>query len=231
MAAGAITGVAVSVLMATLGAALGFTATAAAVDTARDLAASAEGVGKAAVGFGIAAGIWLLVSSALVGVVGGSVLAKLAHAGRAYYPGAHGFLTWALGVAIAVLFAASGSGAISAALGIGAAGAAGTAATARPDLRATPSSADSRVDGTRPAAPTENRGAVPADAGFERTAPVMTPAEREAAVRAAELAATAAATAAWFALFALLIGLATTLAAASRRKQQVDPQLGRAQAV
>jgi hypothetical protein len=230
MAAGAITGVAVTVLMATLGAALGLTATAAVAGSPDAHAATAEGIGEAVAGFGIGAGIWLLLTAAVVGIVGGSVLATMAHGGRAYYPRAHGFMTWSLGVAIAVLFAASGAGAISTTLGVGAAGAAGTAAGAQgmtrsaqwdvPSTATAPATAEGLADSARSVASTDNRGQVAADAAFGRNTPVLSPAEREAAMRAAELAATAASTAAWFALFALLIGLAATLGAASRRQWQ-----------
>lgn len=61
MAAGAVAGVATGVLMATLGAALGLTATAISAEAARDNAISMEGVGQAAVGFSIGAGIWLVI--------------------------------------------------------------------------------------------------------------------------------------------------------------------------
>ena len=235
MAAGAVTGVAVAVLMATLGAALGMTATATVASATDGYAATAEGLGQAAAGFGIGAGIWLLLSAAVVGIVGGSVLATMAHGNRAYYPRAHGFMTWALGVAIAVLFATSGAGAISTTLGVGAAGAAGTAAGAQgmtrsarwdaPSTTTAPGIVEGVAGSAREAATTDNRGQVAADAAFGRNAPALTPAERESALRAAELAAEAAATAAWFALFALLIGLGATLGAASRRKLQGEPGL------
>jgi hypothetical protein len=215
VAAGAITGVAASVLMMTLGAALGLTATAAVADSTSGYAVNSEGIGQAAVGFSIGAGIWLLISAAVVGIVGGLVLAKMSHTGRAYSPGAHGFLTWSLGVVIAVVFAASGAGAISTAVGAGAAGAAGSAAGTMATERG------ASIDAVRSAESTGN--GVAAEAGLNRDAPVLTVAEREEMVRAGEVAATAAATAAWFALIALLVGLVATIGAASQRKFQTDP--------
>lgn len=237
IAAGAITGLAAGVLMAALGAALGLTATAAVADAAvTSQVANASDIGDAAVGFGIGAGIWLLLSAAVVGVVGGTVLAKMSNLSRGYSPGAHGMLTWSLGVAIAAMFAVSGSGAISTALGVGAAGAAGAASNAPGMWRSaevgtssetTPTSTnEARTDGSRPSTSTADRDAAPADAGFGRRAPALTPAERATAVRAAEVAATAAATAAWFALISLLIGLGATVGAANQRKFQPNSEAG-----
>lgn len=234
--AGAVTGIAAGVLMATLGAALGLTATAAAADSVSTQSTTAEGVGQAVVGFSIGAGIWLLVSAAVVGLVGGTVLAKTSTSARAYSPGAHGVLTWSLGVALAAMFAVSGSGTLTTALGVGAAGAAGAAANSPGVFRSAdvgasgvstiPGSNEVRADGTRPTASRTDRDAAPSDAGFGRRAPAMTPAERDAAVYAAEVAATAAATAAWFALISLVVGLGATVGAASRRKFQAETELG-----
>lgn len=236
IAAGAITGLAAGVLMAALGAALGLTATAAVADAAANQTMSVEGVGEAAVGFSVGAGIWLLLTAAVVGLVGGTVLVKMSNLARAYSPGAHGFLTWSLGVAVAALFAVSGSGAISTALGMGAAGAAGAAANSPGSFRSSVAadsqrmnptgSNEARADGVRGVTLGTDRDVAPADAGFERRTPVMTPAQREAAIRAAEAAATAAATAAWFALISLLVGLSATIGAASRRKYQADSAAG-----
>lgn len=218
MAAGAITGFAASVVMMTLGAALGLTATAAAVPSATDYAADSNDMGQAAVGFGIGAGVWLLLSAAVVGIVGGSVLARMSNAGRAYSPGAHGFLTWALGVAIAVVLAASSSGAVAGVLGVGAGGAAAGVSRVsmadgrESDVAATPASLERRANASRPAASADD--------------PVTTADEREAMRRAAEVAAASAATAAWFALIAMLIGLGATIGAAKQRKFQQGTGLG-----
>lgn len=214
IAAGAVTGLAATVLMATLGAALGLTTTAAAVDADRLRTATAAGAEQAAAGFGIGAGIWLLISAATVGIVGGMVLAKLSNAHRAYSPGAHGLLTWSLGITLAAGLAVSGSGAVATAFGIGGAGAAGAVASRTTDRGMALS------DATRPGAAANERNAGTADAGFDRRNTEMTPEERAAALRAAEVAATAAATATWFALIAMGIGLGTTIWAASRRKYQ-----------
>lgn len=234
--AGAIAGIAAGVLMTALGAALGLTATAAVADAATNRSMSADGMGQAAAGFGIGAGFWLLLTAAVVGLVGGTVLVKMSNLARAYSPGAHGFLTWSLGIAVAAMFAISGSGAISAALGVGAAGAAGAAAnspgsfrtsSAATAERTTPTgSNDSRSDGTLGTSPSPDRDTAATDAALGRSTPAMSPAERGAAIQAAEAAATAAASAAWFALISLLVGLSATIGAATRRKYQADSSAG-----
>jgi len=221
VAGGAFAGLAVGVVMATLGAALGLSASAATADHASAYTVTADGVQGAAVGFGIGAGIWLLLSAAVIGIAGGGVLAKMSLADRAYAPGVHGFVTWALGLTIAVLLAVSGASGLGAGVGAVAAGAAAHAPNAIRSFDGTSASLDARGNDAR-GNDTRSSAGRPADASLSRNGTILTPEERAAAIDAAETAATAAAMAAWFALVAQLVGLGATLWAASRRKFEPD---------
>ncbi len=177
----------------------------------------------------------VLLTAAVVGLVGGTVMAKMSNLSRAYSPGAHGFLTWSLGIVVATLFAVSGSMGISTALGMGTAGA-GAAAGSPGSFRSAATGAMERMnptgsneaegDGLRGTSTGPDRAAGAADASFGRRTTAMTPAQREAAIHAAEVAAAAATTAAWFALISLLVGLGATIGAASQRKYQADSAAG-----
>ncbi len=228
IAAGAFTGVAVGVVMTTLGAALGLTASAVAADRASS-ALYADGIQDAAAGFGFGVGIWLLLSAAVIGAAGGSVLARMARPDRAYSAGTNGLVTWAMGLTVAVLLGASGAGALSTGVGLAAAG----AATPAPNYRSTDASwSDAGSSGGRLQAPNQSRWTGRAtEASTVRSREDWTLADRDAAISAAKVAASAGATAAWFALVAQLIGLGATVGAASRRRVQIQTAHGVVQPV
>ena len=198
--AGAFTGLAAAIIMATLGAAIGLTAGAVAADSVNPAGVTTGDVSNAAVGFGIGAGVWLLLSAIVVGLTGGGVLAKMARVDRVYPGPVLGIVTWACGLSMAVLLAAFGVNGVAAGLGAGASGAV----------------ANSPVMGVS----ADARGAAvrPADASLGRSPATLTDSEREQARAAAEAAAKAASLALWFALAAQLLGLGATVFAASRRK-------------
>ena len=196
IAGGAVAGLAVGILMATLGAAIGLTA-GANVD-ARTL--GAEDAKDAAVGFGIGAGVWLIVTAAIVGLVGGGVLSRLLGRERPLHWASLGLVTWATGMFLAALLVAPGAGGAAGGLGASVAAFAGSGART--------------VDGD-PAAPRNDPR--PAAAPMTETERVRsTELERTRAAEHAEQAAKAAATAGWFALIAQLVGLGATLLMVSK---------------
>lgn len=218
IAGGAFTGLAVGIAMATLGTALGLTASAVAADQARVSSFSEDGAQAAALGFSIGTGVWLLLTAAVVGLVGGGVLAKLAHPDRPYAPRVLGLVTWAFGMSVAVLLATSGVSGVATGLGVGGAGATGAVANSpgvQGWLNENSSTAFDPRDGEARAS----------EASMSRGSAALTPAQRAAAIELAEEAAKAASTAAWFALVAQLVGLGATLLAAGRRKPQTDAEL------
>jgi hypothetical protein len=185
--AGAFAGFAATIIMATIGGALGMTAGAAGIATADT--ASPETAGEAAVGFGIGAGVWLLLTALAAGLVGGWVLNATGRRDRAYSSVLFGGITWSVGVCLLLAIAAPGMGGVFSGLG----GGAGTATAA-----------------------VEKRPGLPA--GQPRVDRTMTDEEKAAALDAADKAAKAAATAAWFGLGAQLIGLAATMLMAGRNR-------------
>jgi len=213
--AGAFSGLAAAVVMATLGAALGFTGVAVAAGSADAANMTAEGAMSVAAGSGIGAGIWLLITALVVGLVGGGVLAKMSRVDRTYAPPVLAVVTWSVGLAMAVLLAAiAGGGALATGIGAGV-GAAGVAATG--------------VSSSMTFDPRTNRDAemgsgstgVAAEASAVRSAPAISDRDRAMARDAAETASTVAATAIWFALIAQLLGLGATIFAATRVKEHV----------
>ncbi|MBL8897049.1 MAG: hypothetical protein JNM84_05455 [Planctomycetes bacterium] len=212
IAAGAIAGLAIAVLMATLGVALGLTASAVAVPDANMSGVSMNDAQNVAVGFGIGAGVWILITAAAVGLAGGAVLAKMAQWDRPYSPWLLSIVTWGLGIGFATLLASSGAAGLTTALGAGSVGA--TAAAADNAMRPfqLPNAGDSA------AVPERGANGQPITDGPERAVRTWTPEQRAAAIKAAEVATAAAATAAWFALVAQLIALGATVLTASSEK-------------
>lgn len=190
IAGGAVAGLAVGILMATLGAAIGLTA-GAGVD-ARTL--GVEDAKDAAVGFGIGAGVWLIVTAAVVGLVGGGVLSRLLGRERPMHWASLGLVTWATGMFLAALLVAPGAG--GAAGGLGGSAAALTGARTR------------TADGELATPRNDPRAAAPMTE-TERIRSVEL--DRTRAAEHAEQATKAAATAGWFALIAQLVGLGATL--------------------
>lgn len=187
--AGAFAGLAVTIIMATIGAAIGMTAGAAGMASAGT--ANSETAHDAAVGFGIGAGAWLLLTALATGLVGGWVLNATARRDRAYSSVLFGGIAWSVGTCLLLAIASPGLGGVLSGLGAGA----GNAATAA-ESRSGVSRADSQSKSDR----------------------AMTDQEKAAALDAAHKAAKATATAAWFGLGAQLLGLIATMLAAGRNR-------------
>ncbi len=200
--AGSAAGFGVVILMGLLGAALGITAGTAA-GLAADNATSADTVGKAAVGFGIGAAIWMILTAVATGLVGGWVLNSTSRRDRAYSSFIFGGLTWAVGTCVFMMVAAPGVGGAMSGLGSGAGGAA-TAVAQHPDV--------------------QQRSVMPRnDAERNRQTP-LTDDEKAAAADAAKKAASAVTVATWTTLFSMLIALAGTIfAAGHHRNYRVRP--------
>lgn len=192
--AGALAGFAVTILMSTLGAAVGLSAGAAAL-----MPATAEEAQETAAFFSIGSILWMVLTAIVVGLVGGTVLNRTSRTDRPYMPALFGGLTWTIGVLIALfLMSVGASGVLSGAT----AGAAGILAGQRPAAQL-PGFAAPRMG----------------DRDLER-AP-LTAEQMTQAREAAERAAAAATTAAWVLLGSQLISLAATLLAAGWRRTQV----------
>ena len=205
IAAGALAGFGTTIIMATLGAAIGITAGASMVDEPMT-SADAE---RTALGFGIGSVIWMALTALVVGFVGGAVLNRTARYDRPYMPVAFGLLTWAGGIFIALLVASSGmTGALGALSGAASGIAAGQSDEAIRSLAG--GQAVERREGAQP-----DRGAPAARA--------MTPEQQEKARRAAETASKTAAAAAWLALGSQLVALAATMMAARWQKAREVP--------
>ena len=192
--AGAFAGFAVTLIMATLGAALGITA--GAVGVASTETVSPDTAEKAAGAFTIGTAIWILLTALGTGLVGGWVLNSTARRDRPYSSFIFGGVTWACGVALMLAVAAPGFGGLISGLGSGAGAAAATAAN-RPDMFT-------------------QRSTTPGDES--RQARPMTDEDKAAARDAAEKAAATAAAAAWIGLGAMLISIAATMFAAGWRR-------------
>lgn len=203
IAAGAFAGFGATIIMATLGAAIGITAGASLVDEPMTTTDAA----RTAMGFGIGSVIWMALSAIVVGFVGGAVLNRTARYDRPYMPTAFGLLTWAGGIFIALLVASSG---MTGALGALSGAASGLAAGAGDEALRGMTAPAERREGVQP-----DRGAAPA-----RT---LTPEEQEKARRAAETASKTAAAAAWLALGSQLVALAATMLAARWQKAREMP--------
>jgi hypothetical protein len=193
--AGAFAGFAVTLIMTTLGAALGITA--GAVSVASTETVNPDTAEKAAGAFTIGAAIWILLTALATGLVGGWVLNSTARRDRPYSSFIFGGVTWACGVTLMLVVAAPGFGGLISGLG-GGAGAAASAAASRPDMF------------------TQQRSMTPGDES--RQARPMTDEDKAAARDAAEKAAATAAAAAWIGLGAQLISIAATMFAAGWRR-------------
>ncbi len=124
IAAGSLAGFAATVLMATLGAAIGMTAGASLADEPMN-GGQAE---KTALGFGLGMAVWTVLSGIVAGAVGGCVLHRMARYDRPYLPVSSAVLTWTGGVFLALLVASPGTAGL-----LGAAG--GVVAEARNEIR------------------------------------------------------------------------------------------------
>lgn len=210
--AGSLAGFAATIIMATLGMAIGATTGATIADDGVD-------PGQAAKAFGVGAAVWVLLTALVAGFVGGSVLSRMARYDRPYMPMAFGGLSWTGGVVLALAVgAAAGPGL--AGLAGGAAG--GAAGSALPQLAPEQDRAIPRANG----AESDER-----QVGAGQDRPVPDPETRAKAQEAAQKTATGTAAAAWLLLGAQLIGLAATMLAASWRKAhdmkvKVGPQIG-----
>jgi len=194
--AGILGGFAATVVLATLGSAMGLTAGVAA-------SASDANANDAATGITVAAIVWLVISAILVGLTGGTILARSSRPDRSYSPGTLGLITWAGGIVLAVVLAApTALGVMS---GIG-------GASANPELRNQVGTAMASRDGT-----TANPAGVPADANYRASS--LTTAEQARTM--AENAARAVTLAAWAALAAQLLSLGATVMAASWQRKKV----------
>ncbi|MBI2932292.1 MAG: hypothetical protein HYY16_11625 [Planctomycetes bacterium] len=109
--AGALAGFATTFILGTLGMAIGMTA-------GKAVSEGAE-TGQVTTGYGVASGIWWLVTVALTGLVGGAVLGRMARSDRAYFPGIFGTLTWISGVLIVLVLMALGLGGVVSGVGAG----------------------------------------------------------------------------------------------------------------
>ncbi len=190
---GAFAGFAVTLIMATLGAALGITA--GAVGVANTQTVDGGTAEKAAGAFTIGAAIWILLTALVVGLVGGWALNSTARRDRPYSSFIFGGVTWAVGICLALAVAAPGFGGLISGMGAGA-GTAGATVASRPDMF--------------------QRNMAPGDES--RQGRPMTDEEKAAARDAAEKAAAAAAAAAWIGLGAQLISIAATMFAAGWRR-------------
>jgi hypothetical protein len=99
--AGALAGFAVTLIMTTLGAAIGVTV----ADSADASRADATAIGGAAFG-------WWVFTVVLAGIVGGAVVARTAPRDATYSPAIHGTLAWVSGVIVFLVLLAIGAGTI-----------------------------------------------------------------------------------------------------------------------
>ena len=194
IAAGSLAGFGATIIMATLGAAIG--ATTGAIVASESGAADAKDV---AMGAGVGLAAWTLLSALVVGFVGGAVLNRMARYDRPYMPTAFGALTWSGGVALALIVGASPASGLMA----GAGDAAG-AAFEKKDVPAERDRALPRAE--RPD---------PREAGVRQ--------DREPIQEAAKKATAGTAAAAWVLLGAQLVSLAATALAARWRKARTIP--------
>lgn len=191
--AGAVAGLGVVFIMTTLGAALGVTAgTIAGHATDNPDGGTA---GKAALAFGIGSGIWMLLTAAATGMVGGYVLNSTARRDRPYSPVVFGGITWAVGVCALLMVVAPAFGGALSGFGAGAGGAASGIGNNPMVQRRI----EQRTDENR----NENRQAAP-----------VTEEEKAAAADAAKKAATSATIFMWVTLLGQLVGLGSTVFAA-----------------
>jgi hypothetical protein len=204
IAAGSLAGFGATIIMATLGLAIGATTGAAAADET----GSMPNMGDVTTKVGVAVAIWTLLSALVVGFVGGAVLNRMARYDRPYMPTAFGALTWAGGIVIALLVGASQG------TGMMAGAASGAAAGAGYERKVAPADRDRSI----PRA--EGRERDPREASGQEPAPRPDDGTRR---EAAKKAATGTAAAAWTLLGAQLVALAATVLAARWRKAREIP--------
>ena len=202
--AGSLAGFAVTVLMATLGAALGVSVGAAMVDEPM----SRHEAGKTALGFGVGSAIWALLTAAVVGCVGGTVLNRTARRDRPYLPMAFGTLTWVGGVLLALIVAAPGAAGLLGGVTSGAGAAAGGAASAMAE---------------NPAGAFKASSADPSRAQQQPPQRPMTEQEEREIRERASQASQAAAALAWVVLGTQLVSLAATMLAARFKRERSFP--------
>lgn len=210
--AGAVAGLGTTILMGTLGAALGLSGTAAAI--------GASEPDDVAAGIGIGAIVWMLITAVVVGAVAGTVMNRLARHDGTYRPFLYATLNWAAGLTIALFLTSLGTSGLMAGVA-NAGGAAAGAAASRMDTNGAWIGRElGRVQATDASA---QRGEDPAP---------LTPEERARAEQAADAAAKSAATLAWVALASMVVGLVATMIAARReireeeRTHTVSPAVG-----
>ncbi|MBV8879799.1 MAG: hypothetical protein JO332_07545 [Planctomycetaceae bacterium] len=196
--AGAVAGFGAFIIMTTLGAALGITAgTVAGHNTDNP---TGDTAGKAAMAFSIGTGVWMLITAAVIGVVGGYVLNTTSRRDRPYSPVVFGGITWAIGVCILLMVATPMFGGVLSGVGAGAGGAAAGLGN-NPEVQRMMDQARSGMGRTD-----QN----PVDQNQQN----MTEEQKAAAADAAKKAATAATIAAWVTLLGQLVGLGATIVAA-----------------
>lgn len=192
LASAAFAGLATTIVLATLGAAIGIT-----TGAAMEPSVTTEGARETAAGFGIGAGVWGLISAVIVGIVAGRVLLASVIPELPWRPAASAVVTWALGLSLGALLAAVGAGGLLAGLG-GASAGLGDAVTAR----GTEATLDRDLDRD-------------ARRGSAREEVVLTDEEADAAAKAA-------ASAAWFAVVAQMVGLVATVWTVHKGTQRVE---------
>jgi len=203
IAAGSLAGFGATIIMATLGLAIGATTGAVA---AEESGGAAPNLGEVSTGVGVAVAVWMLLSALVVGFVGGAVLNRMARYDRPYMPTAFGVLTWAGGIVIALLVG------VSQGTGMMAGAATGAAAGAGYERKASPDRSMPRAEG---------RERDPREASGQEPAP--SPMEEGRRQEVARKAATGAAAAAWVLLGAQFVSLAATVLAARWRKAREIP--------
>jgi len=200
--AGAIAGFGVVILMSLLGAALGITAGTIGAHATDN--ANAETAGKAATAFGIGTAIWMILTAAAVGLVGGWVLNQTARRDRAYSSVIFAGLSWAAGNCALLTLTVLGMAGGMTAIGAGA-GSTAAAVSQRPEVQ--------RM------LPGAQRNDMQSNNQDRSRQTPMTDEEKAAAADAAKKAATTATVATWVTLISQLIALAATIIAASMQRQ------------
>jgi len=201
---GAFAGLAVFVIMGTLGAALGITAGAIGVSSTQTV--NADTVEKTSTAFTIGAAIWMLLTALATGLVGGWALNATARRDRPYSSFIFGGVCWAVGVCVSLMLASPAVGGTFAGLGGGAGAAAGAAAGQPGVLNQMSPPTTKAAPGATPSMRNENPAA--------KAQTPMTDEEKAMAKDAAEKAAAAATGAAWVLLGSQLISIAATIFAA-----------------
>jgi hypothetical protein len=197
---GSFAGLAVVIVMGTLGAALGITAGSIGIANMQSMnQGTADSTGSA---FTIGAAIWMLLTALVTGLVGGWALNATARRDRPYSSFIFGGVCWAVGVCVSLALASPAIGGTFAGLGGGAGAAVGAAAGQ--------SNAMYPMSPLTKAAPGNARTETPA----ARAQTPMTDEEKTMAKDAAERTAAAATGAAWVLLGSQLISIAATMFAA-----------------